>query len=149
MQKNIINRIENSIHTQSNGCWVWTRRKDREGYGVMWIYQGGKKCQRFAHRMSYEAYKQKIPANKQIDHLCMNKSCVNPEHLEAVTSKENTQRYFKSINIDSYCKNGHKRTPDNTYLTGKTRCCKICRKNASATYRERKSLERSGLPAPR
>lgn len=149
MKKPITERILSSIQFGDSTCWEWQRRKDRDGYGVMWVWIDGKKRQRFAHRMSFEAFNGEIPPGLQIDHLCMNKSCVNPAHLQIVTSKENTQRYFKSINIDSYCKNGHKRTPDNTFLTGKTRYCKICRKNASAAYRERKSLERSGLPAPR
>lgn len=148
MKQSITSRIANSIKVQDNGCWVWTRRRDRQGYGVMWIYQEGKKYQRFAHRMSYEAHKGLIPANKQIDHLCMNKSCVNPAHLEVVTSKENTQRYFQSIDIDRYCRNGHRRTSSNTYISGKTKYCKICHRYSSAAYRKRKEYERAGL-APR
>lgn len=72
----------------TNGCWVWQLCKLPLGYGVL-TFQG-KKWR--AHRFYYEKYKGKIPEGLFLDHLCSNPSCVNPEHLEAVTNKENLHR---------------------------------------------------------
>lgn len=71
-----------------SGCWNW-RGHLSKGYG----YFGP----RVAHRVVYEKVIGKIPDGLQIDHLCLNKRCVNPKHLEPVTPKENTNRYFSSI----------------------------------------------------
>lgn len=71
-----------------NDCWEWVGCKNREGYGQF-------NCQGrsyVAHRVSYEHYKGDIPDNLVIHHMCYNKSCVNPNHLEAITNKENLSR---------------------------------------------------------
>jgi len=70
------------------GCWVWQHYKDRKGYGV--IKRKGKNYQ--AHRHIYELHHGKIQEGMQLDHLCRNTSCVNPDHLEVVTGAENTRR---------------------------------------------------------
>lgn len=70
------------------GCWVWQHYKDRKGYGV--IKRKGKGYR--AHRHIYEQHRGKIPEGLQLDHLCRNTSCVNPDHLEPVTNAENTRR---------------------------------------------------------
>jgi hypothetical protein len=70
-----------------NGCWNWTAAL-RNGYGVI----GQKKSLLYAHRVSYELLVGLIPVGYQIDHLCRNRRCVNPAHLEAVTQQENIRR---------------------------------------------------------
>ena len=70
------------------GCWNWQRYKDDKGYGV--IKRRGQNYQ--AHRYFYEKHKEKIPEGLQLDHLCRNTSCVNPDHLEPVTNAENCRR---------------------------------------------------------
>lgn len=72
----------------ANGCWNWKLAKNNRGYGM---------CLRrdwrgYAHRFAYTVFVGEIPEGAQIDHLCMNKACVNPEHLEPVSAKVNTQR---------------------------------------------------------
>jgi HNH endonuclease len=71
-----------------SGCWLFTGKRHREGYGR--LNRGGK--QHLAHRVFYEAFVGPIPDGYELDHLCKNKSCVNPRHLEAVPHQENMQR---------------------------------------------------------
>ena len=82
-------RFIEQIAIAAFGCWNWKGTIDHYGYGQFNRNQKAKK----AHRISYEWYKGKIPAGLTIDHLCENKGCVNPEHLEAVTREENGRRH--------------------------------------------------------
>lgn len=76
------------IVDESSGCWLWQLKKDKHGYGYKGI--NGKHLR--AHRYIYERHKGKIPEGLQLDHLCRNHSCVNPDHLEPVTVAENNRR---------------------------------------------------------
>lgn len=69
-------------------CWVWKGGTDGDGYGRV---RNGRKI-KGAHRLFYERYRGPIPAGLVVDHLCRNTSCVNPDHLEAVTQAANIQR---------------------------------------------------------
>lgn len=117
-------------------CWVWTGVLDRYGYAAA-ITFGGRKQR--AHRFAYEAFTGSIPAGMQIDHLCRNRSCVNPSHLEAVTGIENTRRGrgVGMVNArKTHCIRGHEFTPENTYI-GKSRKHRRCRECMRATARKR------------
>lgn len=74
-------------------CWEWTASVGNNGYGHFFPAAG---TMDLAHRMAYMLVKGDIPEGLQIDHLCRNKRCVNPDHLEPVTPRENTQRYLKA-----------------------------------------------------
>ena len=71
-----------------SGCWEWALSCSDNGYGKAKFQQ----VQVSAHRLSYMAHIGPIPDGKSLDHLCMNKRCINPEHLEPVTSRENSRR---------------------------------------------------------
>ena len=72
----------------STGCWIWQQSTSFNGYGQVW-HEG--RLQR-AHRVFYQLYVGPIPDGLQIDHKCVNKLCVNPDHLAAVTALENVHR---------------------------------------------------------
>ena len=88
-------RFMNKID-KTDTCWNWTASKNKKGYGQV-AYNG--RMYR-AHRVSYGLVNGEIPYELQIHHLCKNKGCVNPAHLEAVTSAMNNQyKSHKSILI--------------------------------------------------
>ena len=84
----IIERILGRIGISDTGCWIWQGAKTAQGYGALNI--DGKI--RLVHRLTSEHYNGPVPEGLQIDHLCMVRSCCNPDHLEAVTSAENNKR---------------------------------------------------------
>ena len=72
----------------ANGCWVWMGRHERAGYGH--IDYGGKAV--YVHRLAYETWRGPVPDGLELDHLCRNRGCFNPDHLEPVTRQENNRR---------------------------------------------------------
>lgn len=71
-----------------NGCWLWHAASDKRGYGQLHV--DGRLVK--AHRWSFEHFRHQIPAGHELDHLCRQPACVNPEHLEPVTREENLRR---------------------------------------------------------
>ena len=116
-----------------NDCWLWTGNK-RLGYARFKMRQHYFNAHRFAYELKYG----NVPLGKELDHLCGNRHCVNPDHLEAVDHRTNVLRSpntIAGINIrKTHCKRGHEFTAQNTmpaYVKrGVGRKCRMC-------YRER------------
>lgn len=88
--KSPLERIAMKGRSEANGCWVFEGHL-REGYGTIHI-NGRGKAKENVHRVVYEALRGPIPAGCHLDHLCRNKACFNPDHLEPVTPRENIRR---------------------------------------------------------
>ena len=121
-------RLEfHSMPEPNSGCWLWTAGVDRDGYGMIW--KDGK--QKRAHRVSYEEYAGPISEGLQIDHLCRVPCCINPSHLEPVTSRENTLRGISpaaKAARQTHCKRGHPLSGTNLLISPrKNRLCRTCR----------------------
>lgn len=119
-------RFESKIK-RTDSCWQWTGSRAPNGYGLFWL----RGRQASAHRLAYESYTGRtIPHDRQIDHLCRVRSCVNPMHLECVTVSENNRRGLSPLRNRSktHCKSGHPFTPENTWLHKGARYCKECKR---------------------
>lgn len=120
------------VIARDTGCWNWIRSKRPNGYGQ--IGKGGHNCRiLLAHRVAYELYCDPIPKGLDIDHLCRNRGCVNPDHLEPVTRRINLLRgetIAARRAAQTRCIHGHEFTPGNTMRAKSgTRECRT-RKNA-------------------
>ena len=116
--------------TKTNKCWNWNGSKNKHGYG-MFVIAG---VRYLTHRLSYEFLKGEITNGLVIDHLCRNSGCVNPAHLEVVTTRVNVLRGIglSAINIrKKVCIKGHPFTENNTKIrirnSKQERVCITCR----------------------
>jgi hypothetical protein len=121
-------------------CWVWTASRSPEGYGRFWL--NGQNL--YAHRVSYGLWVGPIPEGLTLDHLCRNRACVNPDHLEPVSIAENIERGeagAKKRNA-THCVQGHPLSGENLYVKPNGfRVCRTCARAATRRY-EQRSRER-------
>ena len=120
----------------TTGCWNWVGYLDKDGYGQIRV---DGKCKR-AHRASFEAFRGPIPDGLMTDHLCRNRPCCNPYHLDPVTHTINQRRgdTVSSRNyIKTHCNRGHELAGDNlmSYDDGR-RGCLSCHKMKSKEWVE-------------
>jgi hypothetical protein len=113
------------------GCWNWTAGTSGGGYGFL----SGKEGRYAAHRLSYELHVGPIPAAHELHHVCENRRCVNPAHLQPVTRLEHARLGRRAQ--ATRCHRGHELTTDNLVAGRKWRTCKRC-------HRERMYAARHG-----
>jgi hypothetical protein len=125
-------------------CWEWLGYRSENGYGrFMPVYTI---APLYAHRWSYEATHGPIPKGLQVDHLCRNRSCVNPSHLEVVTPRDNVLRStnFAAVHArKTHCPQGHPYDQQNTILYRGRRHCRACRTRHNRNTVLRRSAERA------
>lgn len=118
---------------EETGCIEWTAGTNGVGYGTLKVKTDEGYKHKYAHRWFYEYHRGEIPEGLHLDHLCRNTLCVNHEHLEAVTPKENLLRGvgFSGINArKTHCIKGHELSGENLYVsptTGYRRCMECAR----------------------
>jgi hypothetical protein len=118
-------------------CWNWKGYLQPNGYAAY----GSKKNRDYAHRISYRLFKGEIPNGLDIDHLCRNRKCINPEHLEAVSRRINLLRGigFPSIEAaQTHCIHGHEFNQVNTNFNSGKRKCRACDAERHRKYRQKK-----------
>ena len=125
------------VEPGDGGCWSWTATLDEKGYGNFYAHDQTFK----AHRWAYEFLRAELPDGLQLDHLCLNKACVNPWHLEPVPGIENQRRRYGVYGSDlRRCIHGHEMTPSNTYVNPRgVRHCRTCMRDSLRRSRQRRS----------
>lgn len=118
-------------------CEIWPRGKNSAGYGVLYLSSQPK----LAHRHAWELRNGPIPVGLELDHLCRNPACINPEHLEAVSHAENMRRGNAPAVViarTGKCHVGHPFNSENTYLSRDGRKhCRVCRRIRRRAQREK------------
>ncbi len=125
-----------------DGCWLWQWGLTEHGYAS---FIGDDKRPVYAHRWSYERFVGPIPEGLVIDHLCRNRGCVRPDHLEPVPQRVNTARGTSNGAVArtwETCLHGHPRTPENTYVrrNGWIMCKPCARASVMRSYYAKKAV---------
>lgn len=122
---------------ESTGCWLWTAGRSG-GYARIKIGRSSVN----AHRVAYQLLVGPIPEGTELDHLCRVRHCVNPEHVEPVTRKENILRGESPTARNArktHCEHGHAFTPENTIVRPSGwRGCRLCGRAAQRRYKRRR-----------
>lgn len=142
-----IYRVLGRCRISESGCWEFQGYRNKVGYGSVSVGSrlDGTKTIDLVHRITYRHFLGPISDGLTVDHLCRNKSCCNPDHLEAVTLQENIRRGESPTIVlarKNVCRRGHSLLdPDNLLNTARGRRCKTCSRiaNREATERRRAS----------
>ncbi len=150
LPERIIRKIE--MPREADGCWRWTGCITNHGYGQ--VQDSRARKPRSAHRLVYELLTGPIPEGLGLDHLCRNRWCVRPDHLEPVTSRENTLRGETPAGRNArktHCAKGHELTPENTLpdiRNARWRRCVTCQRYSAKTIAARRAATPLEPPKP-
>lgn len=124
------------IPEPNSGCWLWNASSNTDGYGLF-FFNGKIKS---AHQFSFSKRYGYIPSNgKEIDHICRNRMCVNPEHLREVTHKENMENAIFFLSLKTHCPSGHPYSGKNVrFNKNGSRACRTCERNKMRLRRDSK-----------
>lgn len=143
MDEKTLQRFWDKVCPEPNGgCWLWLAHVDRFGYGRINTPRGPQS----AHRLAYEHFKGPIPGGLEVDHLCRVRGCVNPDHLEAVTHRDNLLRGASPSAVNArktHCKRGHPFSKANTSIVQDGRRCLKCHRARQAAYLARKRRQQA------
>lgn len=145
-----LDRFAEKIALTDSGCIEWIGALNSVGYGQFWLGRTtlDETGKTYAHRWSYEYHVGPIPDGLHIDHVCRNRACVNPEHLEPVSRRENILRGVSPAALAARtdaCPQGHPYAGDNLYVPPGTnhRCCRACRRVRSREASRRRHSRRA------
>lgn len=130
--------LEHCLPEPNSGCWLWTGRLNKWGYGISDWRRHHVQHVQLAHMLSYLAFRGEVPSWMELDHKCRTRSCVNPDHLEPVTHEENMRR---ARGMKRFCKYGHelieanRRRNKHGQITCRT-CANLATKRCTAENRE-------------
>ena len=123
---------------KSGDCWLWRGHRSKKGYGTT-TYQG---IGMNAHRVAWLRSGRFVADGLTLDHLCRNRKCINPEHLEPVPQRENVLRgdTLPAANLrKTTCRNGHPYSTENTiHRTDHSRVCRRCNRERNRRYKARR-----------
>jgi hypothetical protein len=126
----------------TEGCWHWIGYLSSRGYGRAWF----ERKQVAAHRAALKLLRGvDVPSGMEVDHLCRNRSCVNPDHLEVVDRRTNILRGLGACAANSrktHCPRGHALSPDNLVPNLRYRACAVCKKAQSRALSRRRAEKR-------
>lgn len=142
--------IEDKIRVRTSpepntGCWFFTGALNEDGYGML---NGGDFDTKIAHRIAYRVFRGEMPPGTELDHLCRQRSCINPDHLEPVPHKVNVHRgelaNYRRSDRKTVCKRGHPLVGDNIAVRprksdgGVSRTCRICLQASHARFKAKR-----------
>lgn len=141
-QRNFWSHVKREQRHEGSSCWLWTGAQAKNGYGRSTAVENGVRSPREAHRVSYELTVGPVPAGLELDHLCRNRLCVRPSHLEAVTHRVNIERGTGPVAENArrtHCRRGHPFTGDNLYVVqaSRKRRCRTCQRDRQRQYKRR------------
>lgn len=124
-------------------CWIWTAYIRKDGYADFWLH-GGMVA---SHRLSYTLRNGGINEHLVLDHLCRNRACVNPDHLEVVTNKENVSRGLMTARQVSkiHCSRGHILDQPNLVKSALVKNMRSCLACSRTTTKYTNSKVRKGV----
>lgn len=134
---------------QDCGCWEYDGFLDKDGYPLLCVTKREGNTTSYVYRYYFEKWVRPIPKGMELDHLCFNRNCINPAHLQPVTHAENIRRSYVNNQNHLYCKNGHSREEAGTYRfirNGKeSMTCLRCRNKSNQRYYQMRKAARKQL----